>query len=86
MPSILEIKQDGAIKKAAVSGGIVDFTDNAAVIMVETAEWPSDIDMDRAQKAFDRAMDRIKTKEPEIDIRRAELALQRAITRLKFKQ
>jgi F-type H+-transporting ATPase subunit epsilon len=83
LPSVLDIKQDGIIKKAAITEGIVDFKDNVAVIMAEAAEWPGDIDLDRAQKAYDRAEERVKSKDKAIDKKRAEIALMRSIARLK---
>ena len=83
LPSVLDIKQDGVIKKAAITEGIVDFKDNSAFIMAQAAEWPGDIDLNRAQKSYDRAKERVISKHRDIDKKRAEIALMRSIVRMK---
>ena len=52
------------------------------VILAETAERPQEIDVERAQKAKDRADQRLKSNDPKVDYTRAEDALHRAETRL----
>ena len=51
-------------------------------ILAEAAEHPQEIDTARAQKAKDRAEERLKSNDPQVDYPRAEDALQRAETRL----
>lgn len=82
-PSVFEIKKDGKLKKIAVTGGIVDFRDNEAYVLADTAEWPEEIDMERASKAYERARVRIKSRDSKIDSNRAERALLRASVRIK---
>ena len=50
-------------------------------ILAEVAEWPEDIDVERAKKAEERARKRLEAKSADIDIARAELALKRALVR-----
>jgi F-type H+-transporting ATPase subunit epsilon len=52
---------------------------------VDSAEKAIDIDLERAQRAYDRARERLdKDRDSEdIDFLRAELALKRAISRIK---
>ena len=52
-------------------------------IIVQTAELDKDIDVERAQRALQRAEERLAKKEDGLDVRRAELALTKAIARLK---
>lgn len=83
LPSIVEIKQKGIIKKAVVTGGVVKFNNDRLVVMADTAEWPEQIDLKRAEDALVRAKERTKSRDAEIDMKRAEMALQRAVIRIK---
>ncbi|MDM5329710.1 F0F1 ATP synthase subunit epsilon [Neobacillus sp. CF12] len=67
----------------AVSGGILEVRPEQVTILAQAAEKAEDIDVERAQKAKERAEQRMREQKAEdIDFRRAELALQRAINRL----
>ena len=46
------------------------------------AEWPGEIDINRAQAARERAEERLKDHANEIDVKRAEYALRKALTRI----
>lgn len=78
----VRIFQNGEEKVAAVVDGYVSVVDNKTTIVTEAAEWPEEIDIERAEAAKDRAEDLLKNRRDSIDVRRAELALQRAINRL----
>jgi F-type H+-transporting ATPase subunit epsilon len=53
------------------------------IVLVQSAERAEEIDVGRAQKAKERAEDRLKRfSDPEIDMERAREALRRAIARL----
>ena len=73
----------------AVAGGFMEVQRDKITVLASCAELPIQIDELRAQKAYDRAKERIHnfhvapTQHPDIDIERADLALQRAIARLK---
>ena len=49
------------------------------------AEWPDEVDLERAEKAKDRAEERIRSKADGMDMARAEIALKRALTRISLK-
>ncbi len=67
-----------------VNGGFAEALPDKLTILTESAEKKSDIDVDRAKKAADRANERISAeKKSEIDFVRAKLALSRALQRLK---
>lgn len=54
--------------------------------MAEVAEWPDEIDANRAEEARIRAERRLKEESGEIDTMRAELALRRALVRLSLRK
>ena len=69
----------------AVNVGFAEVSDDKVSVLVESAEKAKDIEVERAQKALDRAKERLaKDKETEdIDFLRAETALKRAVSRIK---
>lgn len=69
-------------KWIATSGGFVDISSEKVLLLLETAEQSSDIDVERAKIAMKRAKDRIKSI-GNIDVFRAEAALMRALNRLR---
>jgi F-type H+-transporting ATPase subunit epsilon len=81
-PGILTITEQDGLKNAALHSGFVQILPEKVTVMAEAAEWPHEIDLDRAEAARDRAEERIKTRSDKTDIARAETALQRAIARI----
>lgn len=79
---MVRIFQDGEEKVAAVVDGYISVVDNKATVVTEAAEWPGEIDVERAQAAKGRAETLLKDRKDNIDVARAELALQRALNRL----
>ena len=84
-PGVLVIHGTEATKKAALHSGFAKITGSKITIFAEIAEWPEEIDKNRAEEAKKRAEERLKNKNNEIDFKRAELALKRAINRLNVK-
>ncbi|GIP40943.1 ATP synthase epsilon chain [Paenibacillus sp. J31TS4] len=76
------IKKGNTSEVLAVNGGFMEVRKDKVVILAESAEFPQDIDVERAQAAKQRAESRLKAKQDEYDFRRAELAMQRAMNRL----
>ncbi len=69
-----------------VSGGFCEVSDNKITFLVESAEVGSEIDVERAMRAKDRAEKRLAQAAQHAENfnrRRAEIALQRALARLK---
>jgi F-type H+-transporting ATPase subunit epsilon len=64
------------------SWGFVEVLPDRVVLLAQTAELASDIDVKRAEEAKSRAEKLLISKDTGIDYRRAELALLRAISRL----
>lgn len=80
-----EIKADLAneTKIFATSGGVVEVLPHKTSVMVETAEDASEIDIERAIYAKDRAKRRMTERVPGTDLERAKDAWYRAVNRLK---
>lgn len=79
---VITYRSQGDTRKLSVAWGFAEVLQDKVTILAETAERPEEIDVDRAQKAKDRAEQRLKSSDPQIDYVRAEDALQRAETRL----
>lgn len=72
--------------KVTVFGGFASVDSRGITVLSDAAEWPEEIDKDRAMRAKDRAEKRIKSGSDDIDVARAELALRRALLRLEAKE
>jgi F-type H+-transporting ATPase subunit epsilon len=79
---VITYKASGATHTLSVAWGFMEVLPDKVTILAETAERPQEIDVERAEKAKDRAEQRLKSSDPQVDYPRAEDALQRAETRL----
>ena len=85
-PGIVTITEDGGQKKAAEHAGFAEILGDKVTLLAEIAEWPDEIDFDRAEAARERAKARIENKQDSgIDMIRAELALRKALVRISLK-
>jgi F-type H+-transporting ATPase subunit epsilon len=75
-------RENGAEQQLAVAWGFVEVLPNKVTILAETAERPSEIDVERARKAKERAEQRLTSGDPNLDVDRALDALHRAEARL----
>ncbi|MFN2354863.1 MAG: F0F1 ATP synthase subunit epsilon [Desulfopila sp.] len=69
-----------------ISGGFCEVSNNTITFLVESAEYGTQIDVDRAMKAKERAEKRLAQaaqQEDTLNRTRAEAALQRALARLR---
>lgn len=79
----VRLKNGSNVELVAVSGGFIEVRPDKVTILAEAAEIPTDIDVDRARAAKERAERRLNdAKKEEIDYKRAQLALRRAINRM----
>ena len=85
VPGELRFDHGGRSEYMAITSGFAEVSDNKVSILVDSAEKAIDIDIERAQRALERARERLeKDRESEdIDFVRAELALKRAVSRTK---
>ncbi len=81
-PGIVKVTEGVGVKKAAVHSGFVEILGDKVTLLAEIAEWPDEIDKNRAQEAKMRAERRLKVKEAGLDVRRAEIALKKALVRI----
>ena len=71
------------LRSMATSGGVFEVLRTGVTVLVETAEWASDIDVTRAESAFERAKEQLAEDSPDLNRPRAEAALARAQNRIK---
>ena len=81
-PGVVVIHNDDQQKVAAVHAGFAEILGEKVTLLAELAEWPDEIDINRAEAAKQRAEDRIAAKSENLDLKRAEYALHKALTRI----
>ena len=81
-PGVVVIHNDDQQKVAAVHAGFAEILGEKVTLLAELAEWPDEIDLNRAEAAKQRAEDRIAAKSENLDLKRAEYALHKALTRI----
>lgn len=86
VPGCLKITTpEGEETVAAVSEGLVKIENNHVLILVETAERPEEIDVNRAKHSAEEAQEAILQKKSIQDYHAAQAKMARAISRLKVK-
>ena len=82
-PGIVTIYKDGEEDVvAAVHSGFAEILPDKVTLLAEIAEWPAEIDKNRAEAAKARAEERLANKTEATDIKRAEYALRKALVRI----
>lgn len=81
-PGVVTITESNGKKRAAVHSGFVEILGDKVTLLAEIAEWPDEIDKNRAEEAKIRAERRLKMKEAGLDVKRAEIALKKALVRI----
>jgi F-type H+-transporting ATPase subunit epsilon len=80
----LKIKDDkGVWKTAFVTEGLLEVKSHNTILLADAAEWPGEIDHERALKAKSNAEDTIRTSFFKFESINAEAALKRACFRLR---
>jgi F-type H+-transporting ATPase subunit epsilon len=69
-------------QRLAVAWGFAEVLPDKVTILAETAERPSEIDVERARKSKERAEQRLASGDTNVDVERCLDALQKAETRL----
>jgi F-type H+-transporting ATPase subunit epsilon len=75
-------RENSTEQRLAVAWGFAEVLPDKVTILAETAERPSEIDVDRARKSKERAEQRLTSGDTSVDVDRALDALHRAETRL----
>ncbi len=73
---------DEDIKVCALHSGFVEILQDSMNILAEVAEWPDEIDVERAKEAQIRAQRRLAEVPTGVNIARATLALKRSAARI----
>jgi F-type H+-transporting ATPase subunit epsilon len=82
-PGRLQIRlPDGSDQWVVVGSGFLVVQKERTSALVRSAEFPEEIDVERAQRAKERAEKRLAEQADDLDADRAKAALQRAIARL----
>jgi F-type H+-transporting ATPase subunit epsilon len=79
----IHIKKDGEWQEAFLSEGFIEILPEKVVIIADSAEWPHEIDENRAKAAEERARERLQGKLSRMEYVRSQAALARAASRLK---
>ena len=80
---IIKIKKDDKWIEAVLSEGFMEVKRDRTVLLVDTAEWPDEIDVNRAQAAKRRAEERLLRRMNRTEYIQTKAALARAMARLK---
>lgn len=80
---VISYEKDGKTEFLAVSAGFTEVLQGRVIVLAETAERAKEIDVERAERAKQRAEQRLRNgAEGDIDVARAQAALARAQARL----
>ena len=80
-PGIVTLHENGGLKEAAVHAGFAQILPDKVTMLAEIAEWPDEIDVERAKRAEKRARDRIARHDKNLDLVRADTALRKSLVR-----
>lgn len=84
---VLKCVAAGREQRLFVAGGFAEVQSDTVRVITQASERPTDIDVERAQRAAERARERLHAGEAapgeELDVLRAEAALRRALQRLR---
>jgi len=80
---IMEVFFEGAWRTAAVGQGFCEIGYHQAEFYLDTAEWADEIDIARANEAFERAAHRLQNTLSRQEYLRTEASMSRALARLK---
>ena len=82
---LIKIKKGDEWIEAYISEGFMKIEHDKAIVFVDTAEWPDEIDANRALAAAERATERLQRQLSRVEYIKSRAALQRAMSRLKVK-
>lgn len=81
---LVKIRIDGIWKNAAISDGFLEVEGNRVNVLVGAAEWPEEIDVERAERSLKRANERLSNEPVPVEVQRSSRAVLRAKTRLEI--
>ena len=83
IPGTMQLCIDGVYKPCYVSSGFAEVRPDETIVFAQTAEWPEEIDVHRAERAKTRAEERLRQQRGTEEYRMNKVALARALARLK---
>src|SRR5574344_595250 len=82
---VLRITKGNEVHKAAIGEGFIEITQDGVSAIVDTAEWPEEIDVDRAVRAKERAENMLKENRKNLEMEiLLKSSIQRANSRIKI--
>lgn len=82
VPCVLKVDKGGEKIHISVSDGFMDVKPDEINVVVRTAEFPEEIDIERAKEAKERAKERIEKQDDKTNKAKANSALERALARI----
>ncbi len=84
LSGIIRIQTNGEWRAAVCGEGYAMVYGDQVIVLVQSIEWPEEIDRDRAEAALARAETRIQNEETDRDRALTRMAKSRALARLKL--
>ena len=85
IPHIITVyPENSKTEQFTIGGGFLEVGDTTTVVLADSAEMASEIDVARAERARQRALEVLGKEDPNVDLLRAKRALARAENRLRF--
>ncbi|TFE04104.1 F0F1 ATP synthase subunit epsilon [Jeotgalibacillus salarius] len=78
----VRLKKEGRTELVALTGGFLEVRPEQVTILAQAAEPATEIDIERAKEARQRAERLLQAQQDNVDFKRAELALRRAMNRI----
>jgi len=85
-PGVMILRSGDEVQALAVSGGFLEVLKNKVTILADASERSAEIDLERAMKARDRALEELSGPLEPSDALRARIALLRALARIRAAQ
>lgn len=82
LPGEVRINTGNRWLACSVAEGFVEVRPDETIMFTQTAEWPEEIDIKRAERAKERAEERLRQRQSAEEYRRSKIALARAMARL----
>lgn len=84
VPCILKIHNGNSEEFAAIGEGFIEVTKEKVVAIVDSAEWPEEIDVNRATLAKQRAEEQLNSKKIDFEMEQLlKMSIERANNRIK---
>lgn len=83
---LIKIKKEERWIYASVSEGFMEVTADRTIVLADSAEWPEEIDVERARSAEERARAQLSARQGDTEDANLQAALQRSLCRQKVSE